>query len=81
MTQRLCRAYKALSAAEDKLAQALKRFYPPCAPVRWLRGGRIRSGVVVRNCYGDRLQVENSETGKQPFITAYDILEAGRFGR
>lgn len=67
-------ALKKIRDGERELDDALKRDYRPGAPIKWEYGGRVQYGVVVMNCYGDRIQVKNLATDAKPFIHAYRIV-------
>lgn len=60
--------------AELDIARILKRDYPPGAPIAWENSGREHNGVVVANCYADRIKVRNAATNRERFIYASAIL-------
>lgn len=64
---------KAKVAMED-FENSFKAVYPARSPIQWLKNGHVRTGHVDRHFYGDRLQVENHETGKMYAIHMYDVL-------
>lgn len=63
------------AAAEDKIEQILKHDFAPGTAVRWRLSENtgLQLGRVTMNCYGDRLQVQNTLTGKKRFIRAAQI--------
>lgn len=61
-------------AAEALLAAYLKKEYSPGTWISWSVGDRTFSGAVTMNCHGDRLKVRNDTTGKERFISAYQIV-------
>jgi hypothetical protein len=65
---------KARGAAEAALENALKHDYPPGTTIRWSWGRGRHVGTVVRNSYGDRIQVRNDLTGKTRWISAFNII-------
>jgi hypothetical protein len=66
MSSRVKDAFRAVWAANRELSAALEADYPPDTPIRWqTKGdGPVHEGRVVENCYGDRLMVRNSRTGR-----------------
>lgn len=81
MSERLKRALEARAAANREIQDALQADYSPGKSVNWEFGGRVRRGFATMNCYGERLQVQNIDTGKTLFIHAYRIVDAMMEGR
>jgi hypothetical protein len=71
-----------IEALEERFNKRLRKLYPVGAELTWERAGRIYCGKVVDHTGTaistnyDRLRVENDGTGKQYWITAFDILRA-----
>lgn len=76
MSERLKDALEARREADLQVENALRIDYPVGARIKWAFHGRVRHGVVTRKLYGDRIEVENAETGKRLQIYAYRIIEA-----
>lgn len=60
--------------AERKVAEVLDLLYPPGAAIQWEVGGIRQRGIVVMNCYADRIKVRNERTNKERFIYASNIV-------
>lgn len=74
MSNELTLALKARGDANEKIAEILKRKYPPGCSLAWEYNGIPQQGVVVRNGYGDRIKVRNFHSGKEYWIYAYRIV-------
>ncbi|EKS26510.1 hypothetical protein [Afipia felis] len=63
------------AAANKRIEELLKREFAPGTAVSWRlsESSGLAIGLVTRNCYGDRLEVENVHTGKRRFIRAYQL--------
>ena len=65
--------------AIDRKIQRLSKvtLFPIGAPVFWLRQRNgesyVQRGTIVMHGYDDRFKVENSATGKQFWLTAYQL--------
>ena len=62
--------------AERRIDQILKTDFTPGVVLAYEYRGKRRIGRVTMNCYGDRLQVVNIDTGSFVFITAAAIRGA-----
>lgn len=74
MSAVLRRAIERRRQGQDAVVEVLKLLYPPGTELQWEIGGRRQRGVVVMNCYGDRINVLNTRTGRHRFICAFDIV-------
>lgn len=79
MSERLRRALKARRAAEREIQAALEADYPPGAACIFKVGDHVQDALVVRNLYGDRIEVENIRTQRKSQLYAYRLVpdEAG----
>jgi hypothetical protein len=65
------------NAAQNAVERTLKRGWPLNSPVEWRRGpGGIHFGHVIAHGYGAHIRVLNEKTGREVWITAFDICEA-----
>lgn len=71
---RLRRQRKAL---DDKIDDVLRANWPADGPIAWKKAGLLQRGTVVRHGYGQRVLVRNDRTGKEVWITDYDVENAG----
>lgn len=73
MSKRLAKALAERARAEKNIESALKKEYPPGAPIRWARNG-VHSGSVILNGYIDRIKVRNERTGRELWVYADAVL-------
>ena len=69
-------ALQEVREAEKRAAIVMLNHYPVGSDVAWDRGGHTQYGtILVTNNYraGDRFKVRNDATGKEYWITFYDI--------
>lgn len=74
MSKRVADAREAVRIAERELEAALCADYPPEKFIKWDLGGREYAGHVIRNGYGDRIEVRNADTNRARWISAASIL-------
>lgn len=65
-------------AAERELAEAIAITFPVDKAITWKRGRGDGSkyGHVVMHGDHERIKIRNDDTGKDYWITLYDVLEA-----
>ena len=75
MSVQLAKAKDMYDRAKVAYGDALRQEYPIGKAAEWRRGG-IHLGHIVAHGYFDRAQVRNAKTGRDVWITAYDIISA-----
>jgi len=71
---RLKRLEAAADKAADKFHRELALTMQVGKPVRWEYNGYPQTGHVVMTGCGNRVKVENERTGKEVWITFYQLL-------
>jgi hypothetical protein len=76
MSSRLKVALTRLRSAESDVKRILGEDYPPEGNIEWSDDGgkTLRSGHVLSNCNGDRIEVRNAATHRPRFIRASRIV-------
>jgi len=65
--------------ANARVSQLLHEHWPAGTPIAWAQHKRVFRGHVVQTLYGERLEVENRETGKRRVIRAIEVADAAGF--
>lgn len=78
--ERVSMALQEVDAAEERAAKLMESLYPAGEAISWERGGHIQYGTVLRTSgyRGGRFRVRNDTTGKEYWITFYDMNFAAR---
>lgn len=75
---KLVKLKDAARAAEKALDDAIAAAFPEDKAITWKRGrgDGVKYGHVVMHGDGERIKVRNDDTGKDYWITLYDVLNA-----
>lgn len=63
--------------AEERARAVIHAAYPAGDAISWAHGRHIQCGVIINNSSyrsGDRFHVRNLKTGKERWITLYDVF-------
>lgn len=65
-----------IAAAEKRARGVIHAAYPAGEAISWAHGRHIQDGVIISNSNyrcGDRFHVRNTKTGKERWISFYDV--------
>ena len=75
MSEPLADALRRQYVAGREVAAVMRNEYPIGADVSWRRNG-LHHGTVIRHGRMGGIKVRNSKTNREPWIAAYDIVNA-----